>query len=666
MGIPEDLAMMQLEEMMNEREIDLDAYFASNRATEGEKLLWYGLTDAQKVETATIAMEYMSRNIPVNDSNITTVTPKSWKDTQKTTLRWLLEKIIPLALKEQKEKTAKNMKTNMEQWSNNMRTQTTPVFQPGTGLGMGGAPQFRNRQIRFPWNNSIDRKDLTTDTIAMNIEQDTLELSEDGIMHAHAIATANMVQDYKGKKVLKDVDELKKACAYARSLPVTDQHPPEGIVMNQDEIMGWTSPLGYNEELNAVECDIEVFDRKLIKKIKDGKTDVSIGFFCDLDETPGKFNDEEYDAIQRNIILNHLAAGLDKGHGRCPDGVCGLKLNDCQHFVNEQDCEFCGPSKIDITPYEDLECVGNSHYDWLTMDMKEDAKLSAEQRKELPESAFCGPGESFPVPDCAHYTAALRMLSRYQGPGSRTKIRACIIGKGRRLGCPGAEEMDVNDWDPTKDAAILKRAITNMPKKSKSTAVNGGKFRLMPGKPDTHDHFVTLDESGNGTSTENEGHRHQVQAMVVKLANGHDHQLVPAQEETPMSDEKPKETGNDGKPVEEPETAPKPTQDTPNEPKPEAKGSEKDEAATPAEPPAENDEASKLVESMKKKLVDSIMDFTPPKDRSHYDGKSLDELKEIHELLSSQKDSVIPSGSSGSGKRAIDDAYAELERKLQK
>jgi len=67
-----------------------------------------------------------------------------------------------------------------------------------------------------------------------------------------------------------------------------------------------------------------------------------------------------------------------------------------------------------------------------------DAKLSTKQRNRLKSSTFCGPNRSFPVPDCAHYVAALRLLNRYKGPGDKSKIRACIMRRGRQLGCKGA------------------------------------------------------------------------------------------------------------------------------------------------------------------------------------------------------------------------------------
>jgi len=336
---------------------------------------------------------------------------------------------------------------------------------------------------------------------------------------------------------------------YPLGMPCTDKHPPEGMVMNQDEKVGWTTMPIWDEQNQYVRCQITLQDGTTVKKVQDGNTDVSIGFFCDLHEDPGTFGQDAYEAVQRNIVFNHLAVGLDKGNGRCPDGTCGIMTNQ-----NQGDSADPEPEAIDWSQYNHLPCVGDTHYNWLmdaydcvclqcgykettnehcadikcpkcggTMRRQErpgvgrstpDAKLSAEERKKLPDSAFCGPGRSFPVPDCAHYTAALRMLGRYEGPGDKEKIKACIARKGKELGCKGAEDAE------------------NAP-------VKEGKYRLMPGYPDTHDHYVDLDADGNGTSTENDGHTHKVTDMNVELTEGHSHELVShsSEEEPSMTDE---------------------------------------------------------------------------------------------------------------------------------
>jgi hypothetical protein len=80
----------------------------------------------------------------------------------------------------------------------------------------------------------------------------------------------------------------------------------------------------------------------------------------------------------------------------------------------------------------------------------EDAKLSTSKRKGLPSSSFCGPNRSFPVPDCAHVTAARRLIGRYKGPGKKSSILACVSRKAKAMGCDSkkkdsAEEQNTED-----------------------------------------------------------------------------------------------------------------------------------------------------------------------------------------------------------------------------
>jgi hypothetical protein len=76
-----------------------------------------------------------------------------------------------------------------------------------------------------------------------------------------------------------------------------------------------------------------------------------------------------------------------------------------------------------------------------------DAKLSSEQRKKLKSSTFCGPGRSFPVPDCAHVTAARRLIGRAKVSSStKQRILSCVSRKAKQLGCGGSKD-DSKDFD---------------------------------------------------------------------------------------------------------------------------------------------------------------------------------------------------------------------------
>ena len=46
-----------------------------------------------------------------------------------------------------------------------------------------------------------------------------------------------------------------------------------------------------------------------------GLKELSLGYNLTLDETPGEWNGQHYDAIQRDIRINHLALGREARAG---------------------------------------------------------------------------------------------------------------------------------------------------------------------------------------------------------------------------------------------------------------------------------------------------------------------------------------------------------------
>jgi|11_taG_2_1085331.scaffolds.fasta_scaffold00231_15 hypothetical protein len=88
----------------------------------------------------------------------------------------------------------------------------------------------------------------------------------------------------------------------------------------------------------------------------------------------------------------------------------------------------------------------DSDIDWNLLDLAltgimEDKALTTEQRKDLPDSAFCGPNRSFPVPDCAHVTAARRLIGQAKASGeTKAKIMACVNSKSGKMKCGKSED----------------------------------------------------------------------------------------------------------------------------------------------------------------------------------------------------------------------------------
>ena len=65
-------------------------------------------------------------------------------------------------------------------------------------------------------------------------------------------------------------------------------------------------------------------------------------------------------------------------------------------------------------------------------------KLTTKDRKGLKKGTFCGPGRSFPVPDCKHVAVANAYLGRSKfSKSAKKKIAACINRKAKQLGCGG-------------------------------------------------------------------------------------------------------------------------------------------------------------------------------------------------------------------------------------
>ena len=126
-------------------------------------------------------------------------------------------------------------------------------------------------------------------------------------------------------------------------------------------------------------------------------------------------------------------------------------------FVNTPADSYSRIVSIDIgsgpVAYEkflnDKETVLNQFFmeDKMKMENNTDAKLNAEARNKLSDTAFCGPGRSFPAHDKAHVTAGLRLLNRSDfSQSTKDKIKACLYRKGKKYGIgPSEDELQDNE-----------------------------------------------------------------------------------------------------------------------------------------------------------------------------------------------------------------------------
>jgi hypothetical protein len=173
---------------------------------------------------------------------------------------------------------------------------------------------------------------------------------EDGSLIADARIARTGIQLYRGAEIGKPEMEVVRAyrpgsevfsedtLKSAAHRPVTNDHPPElvtsanwkrySVGQSADEVVG---------EGIYVRVPLMVSDEAAIKAIEDGKRELSAGYTCEFDFTPGVTDaGEAYDAVQRSIRLNHIAivtrgrAGPEVriGDGAAPWGATPIHTAD--------------------------------------------------------------------------------------------------------------------------------------------------------------------------------------------------------------------------------------------------------------------------------------------------------------------------------------------------
>ena len=92
-------------------------------------------------------------------------------------------------------------------------------------------------------------------------------------------------------------------------VPVTDEHPPEALTAENTRKFQ-VGMVGEHPRADGdhVLASILITDKAIVADIETGKRrELSCGYNCDLEATPGEWNGQRYDAIQRNIRGNHVA-----------------------------------------------------------------------------------------------------------------------------------------------------------------------------------------------------------------------------------------------------------------------------------------------------------------------------------------------------------------------
>lgn len=123
---------------------------------------------------------------------------------------------------------------------------------------------------------------------------------------AYRMADGSILKELRPPSEVFNVDSMKTLA----NVPVTNQHPKPGLLDTANAknfTIGFTGDSVDRVEEKYLQVYVTVFDQTTMDQAEQGMQEVSCGYVCDLDPTPGIFDGEPYDVVQKNIVYNHLA-----------------------------------------------------------------------------------------------------------------------------------------------------------------------------------------------------------------------------------------------------------------------------------------------------------------------------------------------------------------------
>lgn len=148
-----------------------------------------------------------------------------------------------------------------------------------------------------------------------SLSMDQTYYTEEGYLVDHPVVTRCGIFEYSDpnaedgiRRELRLPEEVfsEKSLASYEGKPIIVTHDAGEIDKNNvhEEQIGTILSKGYKDG-NKVRCKIVIHNTDALKEC--GLRELSLGYGLNLDETPGIYHGQKYDAIQRDIEVNHLA-----------------------------------------------------------------------------------------------------------------------------------------------------------------------------------------------------------------------------------------------------------------------------------------------------------------------------------------------------------------------
>ena len=168
------------------------------------------------------------------------------------------------------------------------------------------------------------------------------EITKEGWIRDKPVVTRSGIFEYRqpNGKVTREFrsDDTTFEAASLQSLfgiPITTGHNGMVSVEKANDIIGSVLTPGSRQDSNVV-TDVIIHN---VPKVGQ-RRELSLGYTCDIKETPGEFNGQRYDCEQVNVRYNHLAV-VQKG--RAGNAKLRLDSSDAVSGQFEQEDDMPGP-----------------------------------------------------------------------------------------------------------------------------------------------------------------------------------------------------------------------------------------------------------------------------------------------------------------------------------
>ncbi len=299
-----------------------------------------------------------------------------------------------------------------------------------------------------------------------------LRKTKDGYLVARVHAARTGIQDYLGSevgrpdkdivRVYRPTDEVfkKDSLGTYKGKPITMGHPSERVTADNHKDLSRGHIASVARDGEAVALDVAITDGETIKAIeaKDGPRELSAGYVANIDWTPGKTEDGQvYDAVQRNIFVDHLAI-VDAGRAGKEfrigdDAEWGVRPLISDSIEPKKEDHMSDALKATVQVGDNAvrtDDVGAVHLKAALKDAAKNAKaLTDSEAKvaDLTKTLATRDGE---------LEAAKKALDEATSPeaiADRVKKRGEIMEKGKKAG------LEEDDMEKASDEAIAKAIV---------------------------------------------------------------------------------------------------------------------------------------------------------------------------------------------------------------